>query len=114
MNIYTRRNFLRTSILGGAAASFIKPIETLASFGQQQQLSARTAITSGDNRADLVFRALQPFSEEIARSIGNRRVVLKPNNVTINIPLSATHADTLEGILEFLKSIRKDRNVTEI
>ena len=69
------------------------------------------AITSGDNRADLAFRALKPFSEQIARSIGNRRVVLKPNNVSIDKPLCATHADTLEGVLEFLKSIKKDKNV---
>ena len=111
MNTYSRRNFLKTSLAGGVAATFIKPFETLASLGQQQQFTARTAITSGDSRADLAFRALQPFSEQIARSIGNRRVVLKPNNVSINVPLCATHVDTLEGILEFLKSIKKDKNV---
>jgi uncharacterized protein (DUF362 family) len=37
-------------------------------------------------------------------------VVIKPNNVAIDIPLSATHADCLEGILEFLKSIGKLEN----
>jgi uncharacterized protein (DUF362 family) len=111
MTSYNRRNFLKTSLIGGVAATLIKPFDTLAVFGQQEQFLARTAITSGDNRADLVFRALKPFSEQIARSIGDRRVVLKPNNVSINIQLSATHADTLEGILEFLKSINKDQNV---
>ena len=55
----------------------------------------------------MAFRALQPFSKEIADSIRNRRVVLKPNNVNINVQLASTHADTLEGILEFLKSIGK-------
>ncbi len=34
-------------------------------------------------------------------------MVIKPNNVAIDIQLSATHADCLEGILEFLKSIGK-------
>jgi uncharacterized protein (DUF362 family) len=38
-------------------------------------------------------------------------VVLKPNNVLIYVPLACTHADTLEGILEFLKSIGKIGNV---
>jgi uncharacterized protein (DUF362 family) len=33
--------------------------------------------------------------------------VVKPNNVAVDIQLSATHADCLEGILEFLKSIGK-------
>jgi len=33
--------------------------------------------------------------------------VIKPNNVAIEIPLCATHADCLQAILEFLKSIGK-------
>jgi uncharacterized protein (DUF362 family) len=111
MNTYNRRNFLKTSLIGGIAVTCIKPFDTLASFGQQQQFSSSASITSGDSRADLAFRALKPFSDQIARAIGDRRVVLKPNNVSINIPLCATHADTLEGILEFLKSIKKDKNV---
>ena len=48
--------------------------------------------------------------KEIAQAIGDRRVVIKPNNVAIDVPLSATHADCLEGILEFLKSIGKLEN----
>jgi uncharacterized protein (DUF362 family) len=111
MTAYNRRNFLKTSLLGGVAVTCMKPFDTLASFGQQQQFTSRTSITSGDNRADLAFRALKPFSDQIARAIGDRRVVLKPNNVSIDIPLCATHVDTLEGILEFLKSIKKDKNV---
>jgi uncharacterized protein (DUF362 family) len=64
-----------------------------------------------DNRADMAFRALQPFSKELAAAIGKRRVILKPNNVQIDIPLTSTHVDTLDGILEFLKSIGKLDNV---
>jgi uncharacterized protein (DUF362 family) len=111
MTTYNRRNFLKTSIAGGVAATCIRPFDVLASFGKQDLAIARVALTTGDNRADLVFRALQPFSKEIAQAIGNRRVVLKPNNVQIDIPLCATHVDTLEGILEFLKSIGKLGNV---
>jgi uncharacterized protein (DUF362 family) len=111
MSTYNRRNFLKTSLIGGAALTCIRPFDTLASYGVQTQYSASVAITTGDNRADLAFRALKPYSEQIARSIGNRRVVLKPNNVAIDKPLCATHADTLEGVLEFLKSIKKDKNV---
>ncbi len=69
------------------------------------------SITTGENRADMVFRALKPFSKEIKEEIGNRRVVLKPNNVLIYVPLACTHVETLEGILEFLKSIGKTKNV---
>ena len=37
-------------------------------------------------------------------------MVIKPNNVAIDNQLSATHADAIEGILEFLKSIGKTAN----
>src|ERR1035437_851356 len=110
MTAFTRRNFLRTSIIGCVAATCIKPFDTLAAFGKQGQYDARIALTTGDNRADMAFRALQPLSKEIAQAIGGRRVILKPNNVSINIPLTSTHVDTLEGILEFLKSIGKTGN----
>ena len=111
MAAFTRRNFIRTSMIGGAAASFINPFDSFAAIGKEEQFATRVALTTGDNRADMAFRALQPFSREIAQAIGDRRVVLKPNNVSIDIPLTSTHVDTLEGILEFLKSIGKTENV---
>jgi len=97
--------------MGGVAASFIDPWNTFTTIGRQEQVSSSVAITTGDNRADLAFRALTPYAKQIRQAIGNRRVVLKPNNVSIDIPLCATHSETLEGILEFLKSIRKIDNV---
>jgi uncharacterized protein (DUF362 family) len=111
MNTINRRGFLKTTVMGGVAASFISPFNAFTSFDSEEQLSASVAITSGNNRADLAFRALQPFSKQIKQAIGNHLVVLKPNNVSTEIPLCATHVDTLEGILEFLKSIRKLDNV---
>ena len=54
---------------------------------------------------------MKTFEKEIAQAIGNKRVVLKPNNVIINRPLFATHADQLEATLDFLKSIGKPENV---
>jgi uncharacterized protein (DUF362 family) len=111
MNSINRRSFIKTSVMGGLGVSLIRPMDAFTSFKAQEQLPASVALTTGDNRADLVFRALQPYSRQIKKAIGSRRVVLKPNNVSINIPLCATHTDTLEGILEFLKSIRKLDNV---
>ena len=67
----------------------------------------RVALTNGDSRTDNVFRALKSVEKEIAQSIGNRRVVIKPNNVVTNNQLAATHADALTAICEFLKSIGK-------
>jgi uncharacterized protein (DUF362 family) len=69
--------------------------------------TSRVALTTGSDRANLAFKALEPFKNEIAAAIGNKRVIVKPNNVIIDRPLCASHADNLEGILEFLKSIGK-------
>ena len=73
--------------------------------------TSRVAVTTGEDRADLAFQALKPFATQIATAIGNKRVVLKPNNVVIDRPLAASDAKNLEGILEFLKSIGKGGNV---
>ena len=112
MTAFSRRNFLKTSLIGGVAATFINPFDTFASLGRSEQYPARVALTTGESRADMVFRGLKPFSDQISSAIGHRRVVLKPNNVSIKDQLASTHAETLEGILEFLKSIRKDNDVT--
>jgi uncharacterized protein (DUF362 family) len=111
MNIYNRRDFLKTSLMGGVAVTCLNPVKAVSSIFNQENEGSRVAITSGDDRTDMVFRALQPFAKEIKQAIGHRRVVLKVNNVLIYVPLACTHVETLEGILEFLKSINKINNV---
>ena len=111
MNTIDRRSFLKASLIGGIATSFTGPLGTFTSFDKQENLHASVSITTGSNRADMAFRALQPYSKQIREAIGRRRVVLKPNMVSTEVPLCATHVDTLEGILEFLKSIRKLNDV---
>jgi uncharacterized protein (DUF362 family) len=109
MSIYTRRNFLKTSVIGGVGAAYINPFDKYV-MRANESFTSKVSLTTGDNRADMAYRALQPFSKEIAQAIGKRRVVLKPNNVNINVQLASTHADTLEGVLEFLNSIGKTKN----
>jgi uncharacterized protein (DUF362 family) len=69
--------------------------------------ASRVSLAGGDDRAKIAFDSLTPFKKEMAAAIGTKRVVLKPNNVIINKPLCASHADNLEGIIEFLHSIGK-------
>jgi uncharacterized protein (DUF362 family) len=111
MKSINRRDFLRTSMMGGVAVTCLSPANAMLSIFNRESNGSRVAITSGDDRADIVFRALQPFAKEIKKAIGHRRVVLKVNNVLIYVPLACTHVETLEGILEFLKSINKINNV---
>jgi uncharacterized protein (DUF362 family) len=114
MNNYNRRNFVKTVIVGGVALAYPVPVIKGALPEKKKgddRLPVRVSISTANDRADLAFKALQPFSKEIKHAIGNKRVVLKPNNVLIYVPLACTHVDTLEGILEFLKSINKLNNV---
>ena len=118
--ITSRRHFLKTGFVTGAgalfAARFARAAESPAATGASAAPQAtaapsgsasRVALTNGDNRTDNVYRGLKSLEKEIAQSIGSRRVVIKPNNVSSTNQLAATHADALAGILEFLKSIGK-------
>lgn len=112
-----RRHFLKTSLLGGLAAATAAHMPgagrlPTAAWAADEAApttkpTTRVGLAHGDDRVDNAMQALKPFADQIARAIGDRRVVIKPNNVAINIPLSATHAGCIEGILEFLKSIGK-------
>ena len=114
MNKLHRRDFIRTSLFGGIAAAAI-PAYAMQAMAEQTKvavdLNSRVSLVTGASRADMAFRALQPFSKEIAQAVGNKRIVVKPNMVSSSIQLSATHAESLEGILEFYKSINKLENV---
>jgi uncharacterized protein (DUF362 family) len=59
----------------------------------------------------MTFQGLKPFSKQIKNAIGKKRVLIKPNNVMMDRPLTSSHVDTLEGILEFLYSIGVKENI---
>jgi uncharacterized protein (DUF362 family) len=114
----SRRNFLKTTVAGGAAAAFASRLPSAwgadAPSAAAGSSASRVSLAAGDDRANIAFKALEPFRKEIAAAIGKKRVIIKPNNVIPNRPLSATNADNLEGILEFLKSIgKKDVAIAE-
>jgi uncharacterized protein (DUF362 family) len=68
---------------------------------------AKVAVTSAKSRAEQVTAALKSLEKEITAAIGNKPIVIKPNNVVVTDQLCATHAETIAAILEFLKSIKK-------
>jgi uncharacterized protein (DUF362 family) len=108
---FNRRDFLKTTLLGSAAAlvsPWVSP-RTLAAETNSQvpRKFSQVALTTGNQRADLAFQGLKRFEQSIAAAIGDKRVIIKPNNVAIDNQLAASHAENLEGIFEFLKSIGK-------
>ncbi|UCF35976.1 MAG: DUF362 domain-containing protein [Acidobacteriota bacterium] len=108
--ICSRRAFLGASVAAVAAASAStagRAVPIGAGQGMKAKASTRVALTAGPDRVENIFRALTPFRDQLIRSIGEKRIIIKPNNVMIESQLSATHADCLVGILEFLRSIGK-------
>jgi len=112
MESLSRRNFLKTSVLGGMA--FTMPLNTKwydISDKESINYTSKVSLTTGDHRAEMTFQSLKPFSDQIKKLIREKRVLIKPNNVMIDRQLASTHVDTLEGILEFLQSIGISENV---
>src|ERR1041385_2092092 len=100
-----RRQFLKSTIAGGVAAMMANRLMIPTATAQAVPApapttmpTARVSLTNGDQRSDNIFRALRTLEKEIAQSIGNRRVVIKPNNVSTTNQLAATHSDALVAI----------------
>jgi uncharacterized protein (DUF362 family) len=118
-----RRHFIKTTMFGGLAAVAAPSFGRMLFGAEQAQApaateaaattaapgtgAARVALTTGDQRPDNVFRALKMCEKEIVEAIGKRRVVVKPNAVSPDRPMANIHTETLEGVMEFLKSIGK-------
>ena len=110
-NKLNRRHFLKTAVLAGGAACVLGklPFRALA---DPIEATSQVSLTAGGDHIDIIFQALQRFKKPITAAIGNRPILIKPNNV-IGTPnnghgdvlLSDTPVESLEAILEFLKSI---------
>jgi len=98
--------------MGGLALSmpFGHPWERFAEIAKTEYTS-KVSLTTGVHRAEMTFQGLKPFSRQIKNAIGTKRVLIKPNNVMMDRPLTSSHVDTLEGILEFLYSIGVKENI---
>ncbi len=66
------------------------------------------AIVRGDTRSQNIRRSLERIEDQI---LLGKRIVIKPNMVSITKPLSATHAEALEAVLQFIRE-RTDREIT--
>lgn len=64
---------------------------------------AKVGLIKGNDCRDIVYQALKKIEDEVIASIGNKKILIKPNFVSTNRPLAATHVDAIRGILDFLK-----------
>jgi uncharacterized protein (DUF362 family) len=64
---------------------------------------ARVSLIKGEDRYQNVLRALKLIEDDVLSSIGDKKILLKPNVVLADNPLAVTHADAVRAILDFLK-----------
>ena len=102
-----RRNFLKRGLTAAGVAA-LSGLTPRSAFGAASPVPGSVSLTAGEDRADNVFRALSLIKDEIAGAVKGRKILIKPNNVSITRQLAATHVNCLEGTLEFLKSIGID------
>ncbi|HUV65891.1 MAG TPA: DUF362 domain-containing protein [Sedimentisphaerales bacterium] len=63
---------------------------------------AKVCLVKGNDRRDIVYQALKNIEDEVLASIGEKKILIKPNFVVTTRQLAATHVDAVRGILDFL------------
>ncbi|UCD00361.1 MAG: DUF362 domain-containing protein [Phycisphaerales bacterium] len=63
---------------------------------------AKVCLVRGDDRREIVYQALKKIEDEVLTSIGDKKILIKPNFVVTTRQLAATHVDAIRGILDFL------------
>ncbi len=113
----TRRGFLREMGIGSAAG--LVSAAGITGCGKRQIVSGGLAssvpvtapdstvsFSAGGERRELLYRALEPFRDELAAAIADRQVIIKINCVGQNgHPLMVTHPDAVRAMLDFLRPI---------
>jgi uncharacterized protein (DUF362 family) len=66
--------------------------------------TAKVALVKGESRRKNIYEALVSIDDQIRPGLkGKKRVVIKPNCVSDSFQLAASHADALNGILDYLE-----------
>jgi uncharacterized protein (DUF362 family) len=113
---FSRRGFMELGLgaLGGLALGRKlagRGGSLLEAFPQNQAASGlftkltstvRVSLVKGEDRYRNVTRVLRALESDILGSIGEKKILLKPNVVLANNPLAVTHVDAVRAILDFL------------
>ncbi|MCJ7609464.1 DUF362 domain-containing protein [Candidatus Bathyarchaeota archaeon] len=71
---------------------------------------ATVSLARADNRYGTVTKALELIRGDVEESIrGKKRIVIKPNLVSPNNPVCATHVDTVKAVIDFLQKLSSGR-----
>ena len=70
---------------------------------------AQVSLIKGNDRREIVYQSLKKIEDKVLGSIGNKKILIKPNLVLTDNPLCATHPDAVRAILDFLTPHFKGR-----
>ncbi len=114
-NALHRRDFLKgvgLGVMGFSAFSGRSPGSLWALPGfpmiktgrlyQPADRTARVSLVKGNDRRQIVYQSLKLIEDEILGSIGDKKIMIKPNVVTPINPLGSLHVDAVRAILDFL------------
>ena len=111
-SLCSRRELFRASGLGlaGLAAARAQNVDAPSQYRrrggrrlyQPADEPATVSLVKGNDRRENIYKALKLIEHDVFASIGDKRVMIKPNFVQTSKPLAATHADAVRGILDFL------------
>lgn len=97
----SRRGFLKTGAVAGGAALAASP--RLLRADAPTVPKSVVSLVRGEDRRKNVAEALSLVEDQILPVLRTKKyVVVKPNVVSLIQPLAASHADALNGILDFL------------
>jgi len=103
-NKNNRRSFIKNLSIGAAGLAVLPAIHsTGASTATELPKTSKVSFVTGTDRRDMIYQALKPLEKDIKKAIGDKQVIIKPNNVWDSTPLCATHPDAMRGVLDFLK-----------
>lgn len=105
----TRRTFLRSTIAAGIGGLALPGAARILAADEAAgaRPKTRVAVTRGEDHADNIYQALKRIEPEIRHGLaGKKHVLIKPNFVSIDVQIAATHAESIRGILTFLKEVR--------
>jgi len=111
-DVLSRRGFL-AGVAGGLAGTLLAG-RTLGAEETVAPVVAPTqvALTQGGSRADNIFQALKRIAPQIRAGLAaKKRIIIKPNFVVVDRQLCASHAECVEGILEFLAPLVQEEIV---
>lgn len=115
---HSRRDFLKSALAAGGAVMLAgrqaltaesAPAPEPGRFTPAVPVGrSRLGLVKGNSRRDNIIEALKAIEPDIRRGLeGRKRVLIKPNFVSIEVPLAATQGEAVAGICEFLKPFWK-------